>query len=88
MFGGGDIMTQKMTFGNPIKLTMSGGGYRAAAFHLGVLSYLDRMGILHEVDTISTVSGGTITGITYVLALKKKRPFAAFFRGLYDSPRR
>jgi predicted acylesterase/phospholipase RssA len=78
-------MTQKWTFGNPIKLTMSGGGYRAAAFHLGVLTYLDRMGILHEVDTISTVSGGTITGITYVIALKKKRPFAAFFRGLYDS---
>ncbi|HPB83697.1 MAG TPA: patatin-like phospholipase family protein [Spirochaetota bacterium] len=78
-------MTQKWTFGNPIKLTMSGGGYRAAAFHLGVLSYLDRAGILHETDTISTVSGGTITGITYVLALKKKRPFDTFFKKLYNS---
>lgn len=77
-------MTENWTFGNPIKLTMSGGGYRAAAFHLGVLSCLDRAGVLHEADTISTVSGGTITGIKYVIALKRKRTFTEFFTELYS----
>ena len=41
-------------------LCLSGGGYRAALFHLGVLRCLHDMGILQTVDTISSVSGGSI----------------------------
>lgn len=41
-------------------LCLSGGGYRAALFHLGVLRRLDELGALARVDTISSVSGGSI----------------------------
>jgi NTE family protein len=41
-------------------LCLSGGGYRAALFHLGVLRRLEELGTLARVDTISAVSGGSI----------------------------
>jgi NTE family protein len=47
-----------------IGLAMSGGGFRAAAFHLGVMRKLDKMGILGKLDLISCVSGGSIAGAT------------------------
>ncbi|MFN5168995.1 MAG: patatin-like phospholipase family protein [Cyclobacteriaceae bacterium] len=50
-------------------LALSGGGYRAAAFHLGTLRALNRLGILKNVDVLSTVSGGSIVGAAYALAL-------------------
>lgn len=43
-----------------IALCLSGGGYRAALFHLGALRCLFEMGILSQVTTISSVSGGSI----------------------------
>lgn len=51
-----------------IGLALSGGGYRAAAFHLGVLSYLAENELLENVTHISTVSGGSlVTGLIYKL---------------------
>lgn len=56
-----------------IALTMSGGGYRAAMFHLGTLSYLNHLNLadgrafLDIVNTISTISGGTITGLWHMM---------------------
>lgn len=41
-------------------LCLSGGGYRAALFHLGALLRLHATGRLHGLDTISAVSGGSI----------------------------
>jgi NTE family protein len=41
-------------------LCMSGGGYRAALFHLGALRRLNELGILAAVDTFTSVSGGSI----------------------------
>jgi predicted acylesterase/phospholipase RssA len=46
----------------PLGLALSGGGFRAAAFHLGVLKRLRDLKLLGEVDVLSTVSGGSITG--------------------------
>jgi len=43
-----------------LALCLSGGGYRAALFHLGALRRLNQLGILSRVDTISSVSGGSI----------------------------
>ncbi len=43
-----------------IALCLSGGGYRAALFHLGTLRCLHDMGILDRVTTVSSVSGGSI----------------------------
>jgi len=51
-----------------IGLALSGGGYRAAAFHLGVLSYMAENNLLENVTHISTVSGGSlVTGLIYKL---------------------
>jgi len=43
-----------------VALCLSGGGFRAALFHLGALRRLNELGILSTVDTISSVSGGSI----------------------------
>lgn len=51
----------------PIGLALSGGGFRAAAFHLGVLKRLDELELLRRVHLLSTVSGGSITGALYAL---------------------
>lgn len=50
-----------------VGLALSGGGYRAAAFHLGTLKKLNELGILPQIDVLSTVSGGSITGAYYCL---------------------
>lgn len=50
-----------------IGLALSGGGYRAAAFHLGVFKKLKALEILDNVDVISTISGGSIAGAYYAL---------------------
>jgi NTE family protein len=45
-----------------IGLALSGGGFRAAAFHLGVLRKLAALDLLDKIDLISCVSGGSIAG--------------------------
>ncbi|MDB5531496.1 MAG: hypothetical protein JWR51_4599 [Devosia sp.] len=41
-------------------LALSGGGTRAACFHLGLLLRLARQGLLENVSAVSTVSGGSL----------------------------
>jgi NTE family protein len=43
-----------------VALCLSGGGYRAALFHLGALRRLNEIGALAQLETISAVSGGSI----------------------------
>lgn len=43
-----------------VGLALSGGGYRAALFHLGAIRRLSELGILQQVTTVSSVSGGSI----------------------------
>lgn len=45
----------------PVDLCLSGGGYRAMLFHLGVLWRLTQAGYLQRFNNISSVSGGSIT---------------------------
>ena len=52
-------------------LCLSGGGYRAMVFHIGVLWRLYETGLLSGLKRISSVSGGSITA--GVLALKWRR---------------
>ena len=49
-----------------IGLALSGGGFRAAAFHLGVMRRLAALGILEHVDLFTCVSGGSIAGATVI----------------------
>lgn len=46
-------------------LALSGGGARAMAFHLGCLRALHRHGLLERIDTISSVSGGSVIAALY-----------------------
>ncbi|MDH6306595.1 putative acylesterase/phospholipase RssA [Parabacteroides sp. PF5-5] len=73
-----------------IALTFSGGGYRAATFHLGVLSYLDSVQtgdgstLLKQVVALSTISGGTITGLRYLLGVSREEASPEIFNALYS----
>lgn len=51
-----------------IGLAMSGGGFRAALFHLGALRRLDELGFLRRISRYSSVSGGSI--VNALLALR------------------
>jgi NTE family protein len=48
-----------------IAVSLSGGGSRAVAFHLGCLRALYDLGILDRVQVLSTVSGGSVIGALY-----------------------
>ncbi len=75
-----------------IGLAISGGGYRATAYSLGMMNYLDNIqyptdkradnSLLQQVEAMSTVSGGSITGMTYALAQKENKSFSLFYKDL------
>lgn len=67
-----------------IALCFSGGGYRAATFSLGTLSLLEKVGLLQNVKAISTVSGGTITGVKYAQSQLEGDDFDTFFKEYYQ----
>jgi len=52
-------------------LALSGGGFRASLFHIGVLARLAELDKLRQVEVISTVSGGSILGAYYYLKVKQ-----------------
>jgi NTE family protein len=52
-------------------LALSGGGFRASFFHIGVLARLAELGVLRQVEVLSTVSGGSIVGAAYYLRVKE-----------------
>jgi NTE family protein len=51
-------------------LALSGGGFRAALFHIGVLARLAELDLLGKIDVISSVSGGSIIAAYYYLKVK------------------
>lgn len=72
-----------------IAIALSGGGYRATAYHLGVLSYLSHLKfgdgtLLDHVKTYSTVSGGSLAGIWYILGEFKGINRKESFHGLLE----
>ncbi len=69
-------------------ISLSGGGYRATAFHLGALSYLHAStykgeNLLKRLRILSTISGGTLTGVMYALCSAKAKPFDDCYDKLY-----
>jgi predicted acylesterase/phospholipase RssA len=55
-----------------IGLALSGGGFRASLFHIGVLARLAELDLLRHVEVISCVSGGSIIGAYYYLELRSR----------------
>lgn len=68
-----------------IALSLSGGGYRAAGFHLGALDLLDALGLLERVSMLSTVSGGTIAGVCYAAHAARRDDYSRFYERLYGT---
>lgn len=54
-----------------VGLGLSGGGFRASLFHIGVLARLAESDVLRHIEVISCVSGGSILGAHYYLELRK-----------------
>src|SRR5688572_8156673 len=52
-------------------LCLSGGGYRAMVFHVGVLWRLHEADLLRNLQRVSSVSGGSITAAILALAWDK-----------------
>ena len=73
-----------------IGLAFSGGGYRAATFDLGALSMLnsvrleDGRTLLDCVTALTSVSGGTIPAMKYMLARAKGQAVEAMIQELFD----
>ncbi len=59
-------------------LCLSGGGYRAALFHLGALTRLNELGLLARTETVGAVSGGSI--LAALLAARIPWPLHGAFR--------
>ena len=72
-----------------IGMAFSGGGYRAATFDLGTLSFLnsirleDGRTLLSCVTALTSVSGGTIPALKYMLALAKGQPIDEMVNELF-----
>jgi predicted acylesterase/phospholipase RssA len=58
-------------FTGSVGLALSGGGFRAAFYHIGVLAKLAEMDMLRKVEALSCVSGGSIIGAHYYLEVRK-----------------
>ena len=59
--GTGDFFDSSAYEADGVGLCLSGGGYKAAAYHLGALIRLNELGWLKRIDRITRVSGGSIT---------------------------
>ncbi|WP_436516386.1 patatin-like phospholipase family protein [Ekhidna sp. To15] len=69
-----------------IGLALSGGGYRAAAYHIGTLRKLRDMELLDSIDVISSNSGGSIIAATYCIHVDNYDGFEKIMlRGLKKS---
>lgn len=74
-----------------IALAFSGGGFRAAAFALGTLSYMNELKLedgtplLKKVTYLSSASGGTIATAMYSLNSAQGKSFGTFYKKLFEN---
>ncbi|MES2275957.1 MAG: patatin-like phospholipase family protein [Bacteroidota bacterium] len=65
-----------------IGIAFSGGGFRAAAFALGTLSYLNHIGLDEHISFSSSASGGSITNLLYTAYRHEGKSFDEFYQKL------
>jgi len=70
LVGGSAGAVRRASLGK-VGLALSGGGFRASLFHLGVLARLAECNVLRHVEVLSCVSGGSILGAAYYLKLRQ-----------------
>lgn len=54
-----------------VGLALSGGGFRASFYHIGVLAKLAELDLLRHIECLSCVSGGSIIGAHFYLEVRK-----------------
>ncbi|MDQ6664218.1 MAG: patatin-like phospholipase family protein, partial [Acidobacteriota bacterium] len=69
LLGENEIAIQGLRAGKT-GLALSGGGFRASLFHIGVLARLAELDILRHIEALSCVSGGSIIGAFYYLEVQ------------------
>jgi predicted acylesterase/phospholipase RssA len=62
---------RESAFIGKVGLALSGGGFRASLYHIGVLAKLAELDVLRRVEVLSCVSGGSIVGAQYYLQLRE-----------------
>jgi predicted acylesterase/phospholipase RssA len=67
----GNASAVRTAFRGKVGLALSGGGFRAALYHIGVLARLAEQDVLRHVEVLSCVSGGSIVGAHYYLEVRK-----------------
>ena len=70
-FFGEQTAAVSSAFIGKIGLGLSGGGFRASLYHIGVLAKLADLDVLRRVEVFSCVSGGSIIGAHYYLEVRK-----------------
>ena len=58
-------------YAGKVGVALSGGGFRAAFFHIGVIARLAELDMLRHVEVLSCVSGGAIVGAHYYLEVQR-----------------
>ncbi len=58
-------------FRGKLGIGLSGGGFRASLFHIGVLARFAELDLLRHVEVLSCVSGGSILGAYYYLKVRQ-----------------
>ena len=69
-FLGGNFAAVTSIMQGKIGLALSGGGFRASLYHIGVLARLAELDILRSIEYLSCVSGGSIIGAHYYLEVR------------------
>ncbi len=67
----GNTAAVNAAFAGKVGLGLSGGGFRASLYHIGVLAKLAELDMLRHVEVLSCVSGGSIIGAYYYLEVKR-----------------
>ncbi len=71
LFLGDNTAGVRTAFMGKVGLALSGGGFRASLYHIGVLARLADLDMLRYVEVLSCVSGGSVIGAHYYLELRK-----------------
>ncbi len=69
-FLGGNYAAVTSVMQGKVGLALSGGGFRASLYHIGVLAKLAELDLLRTVEYLSCVSGGSIVGAHYYLEVR------------------
>ncbi len=70
-FFGNNAAAVRSAFVGKIGLALSGGGFRASLFHIGMFARLAELDVLRRVEVLSCVSGGSIIGAHYYLEVRQ-----------------